>query len=177
MDTKARKGRKKTYERIASIIDNHQAMPQRVLIKNLNPIIKGWANYYSTVVSKKVYSQLDHLLYLKLATWAKRRHPHKSVEWMTKKYWRTIDGNHWVFSTPQSDESPMRIYQHAEKPISRHVKVKGVASPYNGDLIYWSSRMGTHPEMPKTLTTPSETTERKMYPLRTLFPSRRLVRG
>ncbi len=26
--------------------------------------------------------------------------------------------------------------------------MRGDASPYNGDLIYWSSRMGKHPEMP-----------------------------
>ena len=29
-----------------------------------------------------------------------------------------------------------------------YVKVKGEASPYDGNLVYWSSRMGKHPEMP-----------------------------
>jgi RNA-directed DNA polymerase len=29
-----------------------------------------------------------------------------------------------------------------------YVKVKGDKSPYDGDLVYWSSRMGRHPEMP-----------------------------
>jgi len=28
------------------------------------------------------------------------------------------------------------------------VKVKGEASPYDGNLVYWSTRMGKHPEMP-----------------------------
>ncbi|MHC5731628.1 MAG: HNH endonuclease, partial [Nostoc sp.] len=35
-----------------------------------------------------------------------------------------------------------------ETKIIRHVKVKGDASPYDGNLIYWSSRMGKHPEAP-----------------------------
>ena len=30
----------------------------------------------------------------------------------------------------------------------RHVKVKGESSPYDGNLVYWSTRMGNHPEMP-----------------------------
>ena len=47
----------------------------------------------------------------------------------------------------------MRLFDHAKTPIIRHTKVKGEASPYNGDLVYWSSRMGTHPEMPKRVAT------------------------
>ncbi|MFM6878385.1 MAG: hypothetical protein ACKPKR_27190, partial [Microcystis panniformis] len=39
-------------------------------------------------------------------------------------------------------------YEHRETEIRRYVKVKGNASPYDGNLVYWSSRMGTHPEMP-----------------------------
>jgi RNA-directed DNA polymerase len=31
--------------------------------------------------------------------------------------------------------------------------VKGKASPYDGNLIYWASRMGKHPEMLKTRAT------------------------
>jgi RNA-directed DNA polymerase len=30
----------------------------------------------------------------------------------------------------------------------RHVKVIGAASPYDGNLAYWSARMGAHPEVP-----------------------------
>jgi RNA-directed DNA polymerase len=41
----------------------------------------------------------------------------------------------------------MRLHRHDETPIIRHVKVKSDASPYDGNLIYWSSRMGKHPEV------------------------------
>ena len=41
----------------------------------------------------------------------------------------------------------MRLLKHGETPIVRHEKVKGEASPYDGNLIYWSSRRGTHPEV------------------------------
>ena len=43
----------------------------------------------------------------------------------------------------------MQLFSHTDTKIVEYVKVKGNASPYNGNLIYWSSRMGKHPEMPK----------------------------
>ncbi|BAZ21453.1 RNA-directed DNA polymerase [Kalymmatonema gypsitolerans NIES-4073] len=141
------------YERIASIINDHSQAPQAALISRLNPVIRGWSNYYSTVVSKEVFSSLDDLMYPKLKAWAKRRHPKKSGEWVSKKYWHTIGGDNWVFSTSPEGKNPMRLYTHAEKPIIRHVKAKGEASPYDGNLIYWSSRMGVHPEASKRVAT------------------------
>ncbi|NJM72064.1 MAG: group II intron reverse transcriptase/maturase [Scytonema sp. RU_4_4] len=141
------------YERIASTINDHKAAPQEALIGKLKPIIIGWANYYSTVVSKEVYSKLDSLVYPKLKAWAQRRHPNKSGEWVAKKYWHTIGGDNWVFATPNDGKNPMYLNKYTETPIVRHTKVQGEASPYNGDLIYWSKRMGKHPEMPKRVAT------------------------
>ncbi len=43
------------YNRIASIINSHKAVPQEALIRTLNPIIRGWSNYYSPVVIKYTY--------------------------------------------------------------------------------------------------------------------------
>ncbi len=42
----------------------------------------------------------------------------------------------------------IKLLTHSETPIVRHVKVKGERSLFDGDLIYWSSRLGKHPEMP-----------------------------
>ena len=144
--TPSKEKRKIHYDRVASIIDDHKAAPQMALINNLNPVITGWSNYYSTVVSKETYSALDNLMYPKLKAWAKRRHPKKSGEWVSNKYWQTIGGDNWAFATRLEGKTLMRLRKHAETPIARHVKVKGEVSPYDGNLIYWSSRMGTHPE-------------------------------
>jgi RNA-directed DNA polymerase len=135
------------YDRVASIIDDHKAAPQSALISNLNPVITGWSKFYSTVVSSVVYSTQDHLMYLKLRAWAKRRHNKKNGKWLAKKYWQTIGGDNWVFATRQEGKNPIRLRSHTETKIIRHVKVEGDASPYDGNLIYWSSRMGKHPEM------------------------------
>lgn len=137
------------YKHIVEVINAHKAAPQSGLIKNLNPIIRGWANYYSTQVSKKTYSHLDFLVYWKLRSWAKRRHPQKTGKWITEKYWQSINGDNWVFATRLEGQNPLRLQKHDATPIKRHVKVKGEASPYDGNLVYWSKRMGDHPEMPK----------------------------
>ncbi|WP_199347194.1 group II intron reverse transcriptase/maturase [Tolypothrix tenuis] len=139
------------YERIASVIDDHKQAPQAVLIGKLSPIIRGWSNYYSTVVSKDTYNRLDDLVHSKLKAWAQRRHPHKAGKWKAAKYWHTFGGDNWVFSTPQEGKNPMRLFKYSETSITRHIKVKGGASPYDGNLVYWSSRMGEHPEMPKAV--------------------------
>jgi RNA-directed DNA polymerase len=136
------------YEQIASVIEAHKAAPQAALISHLNPIIRGWANYYATVVSKVAYSDIDDLTYQKLSAWAKRRHPKKNGEWVSKRYWQSIGGDNWVFATKEEGLYPLRLLNHADTPIVRHVKVKGESSPYDGNLVYWSSRMGNNPEMP-----------------------------
>jgi RNA-directed DNA polymerase len=136
------------YDQIASVIEAHKSAPQAALINNLNPVIRGWANYYATVVSKETYSDIDHLMYQKLSSWAKRRHPKKNGGWVSKRYWHSIGRNNWIFATRKEGLTSLRLLNHADTPIVRHVKVKGESSPYDGNLVYWSSRMGKNPEMP-----------------------------
>src|ERR687886_210834 len=146
--TPSKQKQKVHYDQIASVIEAHKAAPQAALISRLNPIIRGWANYYATVVSKVAYSDINNLTYQKLRAWAKRRHPKKSGEWVSKRYWQTLGGDNWVFATRKEGSSPLRLLNHADTPIVRHVKVKGESSPYDGNLVYWSTRMGNNPEMP-----------------------------
>ncbi|MHC0067690.1 group II intron reverse transcriptase/maturase [Nostoc sp. UIC 10890] len=151
--TPSKQKQKVHYDQIASVIEAHKSAPQAALINNLNPVIRGWANYYATVVSKETYSDIDHLMYQKLSTWAKRRHPEKNGGWVSKRYWHSIGGNNWVFATKKEGLTPLRLLNHSDTPIVRHVKVKGESSPYDGNLVYWSSRMGKNPEMPKRVAT------------------------
>ncbi len=145
--TPSKKKQKVHYDQIARVIETHKAAPQAALISRLNPIIRGWANYYAAVVSKDTYSEIDNLMYQKLRAWAKRRHPQKNGGWVTNKYWQSIDDANWVFAT-RKDNNALRLLNHADTPIVRHVKVKGESSPYDGNLVYWSKRKGENPEMP-----------------------------
>jgi RNA-directed DNA polymerase len=146
--TPSKQKQKVHYDQIARVIEAHKAAPQAALISHLNPIIRGWANYYATVVSKVAYSDIDNLMYQKLRAWAKRRHLNKNEEWVSKRYWHPINGDNWVFATRKEGSNSLRLLNHADTSIVRHVKVKGELSTYDGNLVYWSTRMGNNPEMP-----------------------------
>jgi RNA-directed DNA polymerase len=135
------------YDQIASIIESHKTAPQKALISRLNPVIRGWSNYYSTVVSKDTYADLDNLVFQKLRAWANRRHPKKNGTWVSNKYWMAIDSKSWLFAT-KFEGFLYRLARHDSTAIERHVKVQSNASPYDGNLVYWSARLGKNPEMP-----------------------------
>jgi RNA-directed DNA polymerase len=128
------------YRRIAEHIESLKAAPQKRIISDLNPAIRGWSNYYATVVSTDIYSLLDTLLFRKLWRWAKFRHPKKGKRWIANRYWLVDKGQGWTFS-----DGDIKLLRHAKTPIHRHVKVKGTASPYDGKWTYWSKRRGTYP--------------------------------
>ena len=43
-----------------------------MVIRKINPIVRGWAAYYRSVVSKEVFSEVDNHLWLVKAKWALR---------------------------------------------------------------------------------------------------------
>ena len=81
---------------------------------------------------------------MKLRYWAKRRHPNPSWRKVFPKYWRRETG-HWCFAK----KTGFQLYRHSQTSIRRYIKVKGNRSPYDGDWVYWASRLGRHPELPK----------------------------
>ena len=145
--TPSKESQKRHYRKVAEVINKSRGLNQATLIKRLNPIIRGWCNYFSTVVSNEVFSRLWHLVVWKLLKWGHHRHRNKGKAWIRLKYFKTVEGNNWVFAT-RGGKNPYALIQHSSTEIKRYVKVKGMASPYDGDWIYWSSRMGVHPEIP-----------------------------
>lgn len=123
---------------------NQHASPEAV-IRYLNPIIRGWGNYYRFAVSKKVFSYIDHMVWKALYKWALKRHPKKGKKWVAKKYFGLLKGLGWKFTTTTKNrhgkDETLTIVRLAEIPIQRHVKVKGTASPDDPTLQkYWHSR-------------------------------------
>lgn len=140
------KSQKHFQEEVREIIRRHRNAPQEALIKALNPVTRGWGNYFCAGVSSEIFSKMDHLLFQKLWVWAKRRHPKKGRKWIANKYWHINQGR-WKFGTNED----VTLARMSDIPSKRHIAVKGNKSPYDGDAIYWSTRMGRHPEMPRSL--------------------------
>jgi len=142
--TPSKEAVKRHLDKIGKVIDSHHNASQGVLINRLNPVIRGWCNYYSTVVSKETYSKCAHLTFIKLLAWAKRRCSKSNAHDTVQNYWRTIGSNNWAFATKEGH----RLIKHPETPIVRHKKVQGVRSPFDGDMVYWGQRMSSYPEVP-----------------------------
>jgi RNA-directed DNA polymerase len=127
---------------IKEVIRKHKATSQSVLISNLNPVIRGWVNYYSTVCSKEIFGLCSHITFKKLEKWGYKRHTNKTKTWVNNKYWLTVGNDNWTFGYKDKKGNLKTLMKHSEKEIIRHTKVKDVRSPYDGDWVYWSTRIG-----------------------------------
>ena len=129
-------------QKLKDTIDALKTAPQAALIKQLNPIIRGWCNYYSRVCSKQTFSSCDYVMWSQLRAWSRYRTGKFNFKTVAK-YYRRI-GDRLTFSTKEG----MNLLCHVHTPIRRHVKVKGNRSFFDGDVIYWSTRKGRHPQLP-----------------------------
>lgn len=140
---------KKHLKAIRDFLRRYRGTTQEAVIKNLNPIIKGWALYFRSVVSRKVFEKTDHKTFLKLWQWARFRHPHKGQRWIKDKYFPHHKKEKWRFNSPDGSV----LVRHSDHKIQRFTKVKGSKSPYDGDFAYWATRMGRYPLTPNRIST------------------------
>ena len=113
---------------------------QAVLTK-LNPIIRGWANYFRTAVAKEIFSKLDSWMFYKTDRYTRWTHPQKPKDWRQRKYWGRLNPDRrdpWVFGDKQTGGYLLKFSWF---PIERHTLVKGTASPDDPKLKdYWKER-------------------------------------
>ena len=111
------------------------------VIQRLNPLIRGWTNYYRTVVSSEAFTSLDSYLWQQLYKWAKFSHPHKSKRWIVQRYFGPFHPtrqDRWVFGDKTTG---FYVVKHAWTAIRRHRLVRGAASPDNpAQTLYWAER-------------------------------------
>ena len=120
-----------------------RAISQENVIQELNPIIKGWSRYYVPGVSSKIFKRIDSQLHKKLWQWAVFRHHNKNKDWIRRKYFRQHGNYKWRFMT----HNEKFLILHSEHHIKRHIKVISSKSPYDGDWIYWTTRLGRTPSI------------------------------
>jgi len=137
---------------LGRIIRSGRAWPQAALIRQLNPKIRGWANDDRTWVSQATFRRLDHLTWVKLRHWARRRHPHTSARWIYHRYWPRRNSRR-ACATPATRHAQASLTSHREVPMVWHAKVAGKRSPYDGDWGYWSTRPGRYPTVSPRLAT------------------------
>jgi RNA-directed DNA polymerase len=122
--------------------------PQEGVISELNPIIRGWCNYHRWVVCSKAFSLCQYRVHTQLARWGQARHPGKTKAWVRKKYQKRIDGQNrfgLFIKEKEGNSLPIYVRGHEDTQAEDWVKVRGEASPYDGNLLYWAKRLKQHP--------------------------------
>jgi len=106
------------------------------LIKALNPIIRGWANYHRHVCSAEAFWTAERIIRYQLLRWARRTHPKKSYGWLKRKYFSAGGSFGFALRTGAAtgESTVLRLYSIARTVLDWHIKVRGEANPY--DPVY-----------------------------------------
>jgi RNA-directed DNA polymerase len=121
-----------------------KGMLQADLIRKLNPIIRGWSNYFGAFDSNtmRFLQKMDYLTYLKTRKWAKRI---KGSSNKGTSYYHPIENRKWCFSVING---PV-LLNHTDfsTPSTTIVKVRGSESPYSANQKYWANRQLSNPAL------------------------------
>lgn len=124
----------KHYRDLNRLLKTHVTAPLDSLALRFNALVRGWTQYYATVVSQKTFDKVQwdtwRLVYALLRKRTNRKLGKKRIYVMC----------HDLFSRS--------LLRHGDTPIKRYIKVRGTKSPFDGDWMYWATRLGRHPMLP-----------------------------
>ncbi len=129
----ARKNVQAFLAKVRQAIRANYGKSQMQLIRQLNPLVRGWANYHRHIVATRTFEKAAHELFESLWRWAKRRHPNKPGAWVFNRYWHRLEGSN-VFAVrletaSQEEAGWLRLVDPGKIKIRRHVKVRAAANP------------------------------------------------
>ena len=129
---------KKHIDDVRDIVKRMEKRPQEELIAKLNPIIRGWTQYYAFTDNAATFRYCDERMFWRLMRYACNRHKSKGKKWIIQKYFHTFAGRKWIFATP---DRSLRIKLYSKGVgRNRYVKVTKGRSPYDGNTRYWDNR-------------------------------------
>ncbi|WP_373545765.1 group II intron reverse transcriptase/maturase [Chamaesiphon sp.] len=115
-----------------------------LLIAEINPIIRGIAEYCRKVVASKIFSSLDNYLFTRQKRYVNRTHPNKPYKWKKRKYWGRMNlsrESKWDFGDKKVGAYMLKFSWYE---IERHAMVTKTASPDDSNLKgYWEKRWET----------------------------------
>jgi len=127
--------------RLAAELRSLRGANAAAVVARLNPIVRGWAAYYRSVVCSRAFSRVDHELWHLTWRWGRHSHPNKSRHWVAARYFGRFNRarrDRWVFGDP---ETGAYLTKCSWTRFVHHVAVRGGASPDDPALAgYWAER-------------------------------------
>ena len=151
----SRSSKSRIIQRIRNIIQSNKSASSYALITLLSSRIVGWANYFQYSECIKDSAKMDYLIFQQIRAWVFRRKS-KGLRSRTKlklKYFpegktyrfRGKDyQNNWILTGQSLSKGGKLQENFLPKMVwvgsSQYVKIKGSASPYDGNHVYWAKR-------------------------------------
>ncbi|MCX6252785.1 MAG: group II intron reverse transcriptase/maturase [Bacteroidetes bacterium] len=123
--------------KLKGIIVKHRGSEAAVLIRNLNPVITGWANYHRHVCSKKTFNRLDRILWRNIWNWARRRHNNLGYRKIVSLLFMANGNRKWQFFGKFNDGKVILLRMFADVQIKRHKLINSKANPFDPTWNYY----------------------------------------
>ncbi len=109
---RSRAGKKAVYtypskKAVASIKDKVRRLTLRAqhrtladLLRRINPVLRGWCNYFRHGVSKRTFSYVDHFAFWRVVGWLRKRHLGLNMHTLVRRHlpgWEISDGGIAMF--------------------------------------------------------------------------------
>lgn len=125
----------KATNKIRACFEKNKGYSVAGLITELLPIIRGYANYWKTVSSKEIFSEMDNYIYKKTKKFLSRLHPNKSWKWIKKRYFKPdkhgVSKDNWLLTDPTGK---YQIIKMTWTPIIKHKQIIFKNSPFDVTL-------------------------------------------
>jgi RNA-directed DNA polymerase len=115
----ARKALASIVNKVRTITRQGTNLPLNALLHRLNPVLRGWTNYFRPGVSSKTFSYLSHFTWQRVIRWLRRKHP--GLNW---KQFRRRSLPHGWWPT----EGPTTLFNPATVSTTRYL-YRGAAIP------------------------------------------------
>jgi len=129
-------------QKLKGIIVKHGGSQAAVLIRNLNPVITGWANYHKRACSKRTFYKLDRILWRNIWNWGRRRHNNLGYRKIVSLLFMRIGSRKWQFFGKFDDGKIILLRMFGYFRIKRHKLINGNANPFDPNWdFYFSQRL------------------------------------
>lgn len=122
----AKKSIQKLKDKIKEIFKKYKNAV--ALISALNPVIRGWANYYQHVNSSRIFYSLDYYIIQKTLKWIRSMKRRRGIKQAIKTFFKKEGNQRWKFQYTYKDKT-FKLFQLGSLKISRFVLVRKL-NPY-----------------------------------------------
>ncbi|NWF65967.1 MAG: hypothetical protein HXX81_00695 [Campylobacterales bacterium] len=120
-------GIKSFKSKIKQMFKKYNSSPLSLLILKLNPLLRGWANYYRFVNSKVIFGKIDEFIWRKSLNWMKRVHQRRKTLKYYKQYFKPFPN----YKSVVLSDGKQFVYRLSTLPLKEFIKIKSEANSYD----------------------------------------------